>query len=114
MQRNHPCMSLQAKALYENLSFLSYVQSAVTQVIGVRGVSSKLNYIWAGEFSLVLCAGSVQHSRCVSCPVLTPQVGPPLIGHAGGQGAVVGWSGAKQDVVGHGLVQHGAVRAGIG
>lgn len=46
--------------------------------------------------------------------VLTSQVGASLVvDHAGGQGAVVRWGGAEQDVVGYGLVQHGAVGAGV-
>lgn len=50
-----------------------------------------------------------------SPPLLTPQVGWPLVVyHARGQRAVVRRRAAEQDVVGHGLVQHGAVRAGVG
>lgn len=46
--------------------------------------------------------------------LLTPQVGWPLVVyHARGQRAVVRRGAAEQDVVGHGLVQHGAVRAGV-
>lgn len=53
--------------------------------------------------------------RNESSSVLTPQVGGSLVvDNAGGQRAVVRWRGAEEDVVGHGLVQHGAVRAGVG
>lgn len=46
---------------------------------------------------------------------LTPEVGCSLVvDHAGGQRAVVRLGGAEQDVVGQRLVQHGAVRAGVG
>lgn len=34
--------------------------------------------------------------------------------HARRQRAVVRWGGAEEDVVRHGLVQHGAVGAGVG
>lgn len=46
---------------------------------------------------------------------LTLEVGCGLTeAHARGQRAVIGWSAAEQDVIGHGLVQHGAPRAGVG
>lgn len=47
--------------------------------------------------------------------LLTPQVGRALaVHHAGRQRAVVRRRAAEQDVVGQGLVQHGAVGAGVG
>lgn len=47
--------------------------------------------------------------------LLTPQVGWTLaVHHAGRQRAVVRRRAAEQDVVGQGLVQHGAVGAGVG
>lgn len=53
--------------------------------------------------------------RVSHVPVLTPEVGCSLVvDHAGGQRAVVRLGGAEQDVVGQRLVQHGAVRAGVG
>lgn len=45
----------------------------------------------------------------VRVSVLTAQVGCSLIvDHARRQCAVIRWRGAEQDVVGHGLIEHGA------
>lgn len=66
-------------------------------------------------FLYYLSVGEVSHTCRGAPPVLTAQVGRPLVvDHPRGQRAVVGRRGAEQDVVGHGLVQHGAVRAGVG
>lgn len=47
--------------------------------------------------------------------LLTAQVGRGLVvDHARRQRAVERRSAAEQDVTGHGLVQHGAARAGVG
>lgn len=53
--------------------------------------------------------------RELRCCLLTAQDGRALaVHHAGGQRAVVWRRAAEQDVVGQGLVQHGAVGAGVG
>jgi len=54
-------------------------------------------------------------SPIVHIAVLTPQVGCSLVvDNARRQRAVVRWGGAEEDVIGHGLVQHGAMGAGVG